>query len=120
MPFANYSADPAEQLLAARLTDGVTSELARLGTLGVVSHTSARRFAGSRQPLREIAKALDAQFILEGTVRDQAGEVLVQVRLVDASIDRKFWVEDFRGAVSDIPDIQRRIAKAAATATAQR
>ena len=120
LPFANYSTDPAERLLAARVTDGVTSELARLGTLGVVSHTSALQYAGVRQPIREIATALNAQFILEGNVRDQAGEVLVQVRLVDASVDRKFWVKDFHGALSDIPDIQRRIASAAATAIVQR
>ena len=43
--------------LAAELTDGVTAELARLGTIGVASHTSAMQFAGVRKPLKEIAKA---------------------------------------------------------------
>ena len=48
LPFANYSSNPAERLLAARVTDGMTSELARLGTLGVVSHTSAVQYADVR------------------------------------------------------------------------
>jgi len=120
LPFASYSTDEAAQLLAARVTDGITSELARLGTLGVVSHTSARQFAGVRQPLREVAQALGAQIILEGNVRDEAGRIIIQVRLVDATTDRKFWVKDFDGKESDIPEIQRQIAKGAATALLQR
>jgi adenylate cyclase len=116
LPFRHYSTDAAEQLLAERLTDGVTSELARLGTLGVVSHTSALQFAGVRRPLREIAKELDANLILEGNVATGNGRLRVQVRLVDAAIDQKFWVEDFTATPADIPDVQRRIAQAAAAA----
>ena len=116
LPFRHYSTDAAEQLLAERITDGVTSELARLGTLGVVSHTSALQFAGVRRPLREIAKELDANLILEGNVASDNGRLRVQVRLVDAAIDQKFWVEDFTATPADIPDVQRRIAQAAAAA----
>jgi adenylate cyclase len=116
LPFASYSGDQAEQLLAARLTDAVTGELARIGTLGVVSHTSALQFSGVRRPLREIAKALDATLILEGTVSGEPGRVRVQVRLVDGTRDRKYWVEDFEGTAADLPDLQRRIARAAAAA----
>ena len=110
----------ADRLLAARLTDGITSELARLGTLGVVSHTSALQFAGVRQPLREIAQALNVQIVLEGNVRDEAGRIVIQVRLVDAASDRKFWVKDFNGVVADIPEMQRQIAKGASAAVLQR
>ena len=120
LPFASYSTDEAAQLLAARVTDGVTAELARLGTLGVVSHTSAQQFAGVRQSLRETAQALNAQIILEGNLRDDAGRIIIQVRLVDAAADRKFWVEDFNGVVADIPELQRQIAKGASAAALQR
>jgi adenylate cyclase len=116
LPFHNYSSDPAQELLAARLTDGVTSELARLGTLGVVSHTSALQYAGVRKPLREIARALDATLILEGTVSSEGDRLRIQVRLVDATIDQKFWVDDFTGNAGDIPEIQRQIAQAASGA----
>lgn len=120
LPFTSYSTDSAGQMLAARVTDGVTSELARLGTLGVVSHTSALQFAGARRPLREIAQALNAQIILEGSVRDEAGRISIQVRLVDAAVDRKFWVQDFAGTASEIPELQRQIAKGASDAALQR
>ena len=116
LPFNNYSLDPAQQLLAAQVTDGITSELARLGTLGVVSHTSALQYAGVRKPLREIARALDASLILEGTVSFQGDRLRIQVRLVDATIDQKFWVHDFTGNAGDIPGIQRQVAQAASAA----
>jgi TolB-like protein len=117
LPFSHHSTDPADQMLAARVTDGVTSELARLDTLGVVSHTSASQFAGVRKPLREIAQALGASLILEGTVSRDAARLRVQVRLVDAATDRKFWVEDFEGTTADVPDVQRKIAQAASAAS---
>ena len=122
LPFSNYSTDPAEGLLAARVTDGLTAELARLGTLGVVSHTSALQYADvrPRTSLREIAKTLNAQFVLEGKVREESGHVTIQVVLVDASLDRKIWVHDSDGALSDISSMQRQLAQATSTAIAQR
>jgi TolB-like protein len=120
LPFEAFSADPAQQLLAARLTDGVTSDLARLGTVGVVSRTSALQFAGARRSIREVAKALGADLVLEGSVEANGETVRVSGRLVDAAIDRKIWVEDFVGRTSDLGELQRRIAAATAAAAASR
>ena len=122
LPFTNYSTDPAERMLAARVTDGITAELARPGTLGVVSHTSALQYEDvrPRPSLKEIATALNAQFVLEGRVRDEAGRINIQVVLVDALLDRKVWVHDVGGTASDIPEMQRQIAQAASVAVLQR
>jgi TolB-like protein len=110
LPFAHYSTDQGEALLAARLTDGVTSELARLGTIGVVSHTSARQFAGVRKPASEIARALHADIVMEGTVTRSGDRVIVTIRLVKAETDRKMWVREFEGHAADARDLERRIA----------
>ena len=122
LPFSNYSMSPNERMLAARVTDGITSELARLGTLGVVSHTSALQYADVRPrgSLKEIASALNAQYILEGKVRDEAGRITIQVVLIDGSLDRKIWVHDVAGLESEIPLMQRQIAQAASAAVIQR
>ena len=119
LPFASYSTDKAVPVLAARITDGVTSELARLGTLGVVSHTSARQF-GARQSLREVARSLNADVVMEGSIDTEGDLVRVTIRLVDASRDRKFWVEEFIGTIRNVPELQRRIAAAAGAAAARR
>ena len=120
LAFEPYSADPNDTILAGRITDGVTNELARLGTLGVVSRTSASQFAGARRPLREIAQTLNATLIMEGTITPRVGDRLrVTPRLVDAALDRKIWIEDVDGTIDDLPDLYRRIASAAAAAAAR-
>ena len=96
--------------LAARMTGSVTTELARLGTVDVASHTSAMQFAGLRKPLRDIAAALNVNFILEASVERQPGGLLVTTRIVSAATDRKIWVSDYRGATDDVRGISQRIA----------
>ncbi|MPY90209.1 MAG: hypothetical protein GEU99_20075 [Luteitalea sp.] len=118
LPFAHYSTEAADQLLAARVTDGVTSELARIGTLAVVSRTSALRFADSGKPLREVAQTLNADVVMEGSLLTDGDRVRVEARLVDAARDQKVWVEDFTGRVTEVRELQRRIAAAAAAAAA--
>ena len=107
--------DPAalgaeDAALAARLTESVTTELARLGTVGVASHTSAMSFAGARRPLREIAAALTAGYILEASVEREPNGLLVTTRIVSAETDRKIWVADYRGVADDVRGISQRIA----------
>jgi len=120
LPFVHYSTEEAGRLLAARVTDGVTSELARLGTVGVVSRTSALQFGGGGRPLREVAQALNADMVMEASLFVDGDRVRVEARLVDAALDRKVWVEDFEGRVADLRDLERRVATAAAAAALSR
>ena len=96
--------------LASRLTEAVTTELARLGTLGVASHTSAMQFAGQRPAMSEISAALRASYIVEASIDDEAGQLLVVARIVDAETDRKMWVGDYRGSRDEVRAIAQRIA----------
>lgn len=116
LPFAHFTTDEADRLLAARLTDGVTSELARLGTVGVVSHTSALQFAESGRPLRDLADALGAGVVMEASVFHEADRVRIEARLVNAASNRKFWVERFTGDAADPAELERRVAEAVAGA----
>jgi TolB-like protein len=95
---------------SALITEAVTSELARLGTISVASYTSAMQFEGQRRPMSEIAAALKSAYVLEASVDDEASEILVVARLVDAQTDRKMWVSDYRGARDDVRGIGARIA----------
>ena len=95
---------------SAQITEAVTSELARLGTISVASYTSAMQFEGRRRPMSEIAAALNSSYVLEASVDDEASEILVVARLVDAATDRKIWVSDYRGQRDDVRGIGQRIA----------
>jgi TolB-like protein len=119
LPFQQFSTDPADELLAARLTDGVTAELARTRTVGVVSRTSAQQSGIAGKPLREVAQALNANVVMEGSLTRDGERIRVNARLVDAATDRKYWVEGFDAPINELPDLQRRIAIAAAAAAAQ-
>jgi TolB-like protein len=120
LPFAQYSVDSADALLAAKLTDSVSSELARIKTIGVISRTSAAQFAAERRPLREIAQTLHADLVMEATVHHDGDTVRVDVRLVNAVTDRKFWVQDFSARTSDVASLPKRIAAAVAAAVRER
>ena len=106
---ANMAGDD-NQRLASQLTGAVTTELARLGTLSVASHTSAMQFAGQRRSISEISAALRANFVVEASIDDDGGQLLVIARIVDAATDRKVWVGDYRGARDDVRSIAQRVA----------
>lgn len=95
---------------SALITSAVTSELARLGTISVASYTSAMQFEGQRRPMSEIAAALKSAYIVEASIDDEASEILVVARIVNAATDRKMWVSDYRGARDDVRGIAQRIA----------
>jgi TolB-like protein len=120
LPMSHYSSDPDLAALAARLDDDVTSELARLGRVSVVSHTSAMQFAGVRKPLREIAAALNADFVVEATIETEPAGLKVVARLVNAATDRKVWVQDYHGRADDVHGLSRSIADGIATAVLTR
>ncbi len=120
LPFAHFSNLQTDGTLAARLTDGITTELARVGTLAVVSHTSALQFANAGRPLREIAQSLNATFIVEGSVVTKDEALHVSARVIDAAQDRKIWVKDFDASTSDLRALQRRIATDIAAAIEKR
>jgi TolB-like protein len=111
LPFHQFSSDPDDERLAANLTDGVTTELARIGSLAVVSHTTALQ-VGSRKSIKEIAQTLGVDVIVEGAVRRDGTRIEADVRLVNAATDRKIWTHEFVGDTHDLHDLQQRIAAA--------
>lgn len=107
LPFSNRIDDAA---LVDGLTENVTTELARLNTVSVASYTSARGSRRPDRPLREIASALNVNFVVEASVEPDGNGVLVMARIVDAETDRKIWVADYRGSRNEAHAIAQRIA----------
>jgi TolB-like protein len=95
---------------SAQITEAVTTELARLGTVSVASFTSAMQFAGRRPSMSEVADALKSRYVIEASVDDEASEILVVARIVSSETNRKMWVSDYRGARDDVRGIAQRIA----------
>jgi TolB-like protein len=110
MPFAANMIGGDNSNYSALITEAVTSELARLGTLSVASFTSAMQFEGRRPSMSEVAAALQSTYVLEASVDDEASEILIVARLVNARTDRKIWVSDYRGQRDDVRSLAQRIA----------
>jgi adenylate cyclase len=113
-PFDTYSTDPAEQMLATRLTDGVTAELVRLDTFEVVASTTARAVATGNDRLRDLAAALEADVLVQARVVTEGNGLRVETRAVSGALEHKFWVRTFHGDAADLDSLEREIAAAIA------
>jgi TolB-like protein/DNA-binding winged helix-turn-helix (wHTH) protein len=114
LPLANLSGDPQQDYFAEGMTDAVTTDLAKLHAVKVISRTSAMRFKDPKQPLPEIARALDVDGILEGSVQRSGGRVRVTVQLIRAPTDVHLWAESYDRDSRDILSLQGEIAQAIA------
>jgi adenylate cyclase len=114
LPFHVFSGRDDDRRLADRLTDGVTTELARVASLGVAAHTSASQYRDPQRSVREIGQALGVKVVMEGTAHVEAQMVRLEVRLVDSTLGRKLWVEEFTGRSDDLDGLERTVAQAVA------
>src|ERR1044071_8385314 len=114
LPFKNLG-PPADQYFADGLTEEMTSRLARLSGLRVISRTSADQYRESRKPLREIGAELGAGYVLEGSVRWEhtpgtAGRIRVTPRLIADSDDTPLWSADYEAELTEVFRVQSEIA----------
>ena len=110
LPLANLSGDSEQDYFAMGMTDELITELAHIGSLRVVSRTSAAQFKDSKKSLPEIARALNVDAIVEGSVVRTSDKVKVNVQLVDGPTDRHLWAESFQRSPADIVKLQRDLA----------
>ena len=114
LPFENLGA-PEDEYFAAGITEEITSRLALIKGLGVISRTSARHYKGSSKTIQEIGDELKVGYILEGTVRWEktaigGSRVRVTPRLVRVADDNQLWAEMYDDDFEAIFDVQSRIA----------
>jgi TolB-like protein/Flp pilus assembly protein TadD/tRNA A-37 threonylcarbamoyl transferase component Bud32 len=115
LPFRNLG-DPADQYFADGLTEELTSRLAALGGLRVISRTSAEQYRGSTKSLKEIGAELRAGYVLEGSVRWEradsgAGRVRVTPRLIAVAEDSPLWSEEYEVELTEVFRVQSEIAE---------
>ena len=95
LPLANLSGDPAQDYFADGMTDELITALAKDRSLRVVSRTSAMQYKGVRRPLRDIARELGVDGILEGSVERSGNRVHMTVQLIHAPSDTHVWAESY-------------------------
>jgi serine/threonine protein kinase len=102
LPLANLSGDSSQDYFSEGITEALTTELAQIGSLRVISRTSAMHFKDSRETLPEIARKLDVDAIVEGSVTRSAGRVRITARMIDTKADRDLWARTYEKDVKDL------------------
>ena len=115
LPLDNYSGDPTQDYFAEGITDELTAKLASISELRVISRGSAMQFGGrNRPPAPEIAKALNVDALIEGSVARSGDRVRITAQLIDARADRHLWARSFERNSGDVLALQAELASAIA------
>jgi len=110
LPFHNVG-EGAGEILADGMTDALIGELSQVGSLDVISRTTAMAYKGSSQPLSAISRELDLDVAVEGSVLRDGRRARISAQLVDAHSDRGLWSRSYDCDLEDLIDLQRRVAR---------
>ena len=113
LPLENLSPGD-DDFFADGMTDALITTLAQIRALRVISRTSVMRFKAARQPLPEIAKALNVDAIVEGTVLRSQGRVRIAAQLIHAASDTHLWGKQYESDLRDVLTLQSDVARAIA------
>jgi TolB-like protein/DNA-binding winged helix-turn-helix (wHTH) protein/Flp pilus assembly protein TadD len=114
LPLDNLSGDASQEYFADGMTDELITDLARTSALRVISRTSVMVYKGARKPLPEIARELNVDAVVEGSVQRFGDQVHITAQLIAAPADRHLWAESYEGNLRDTLTLQKKVARAIA------
>ena len=112
LPLENLSGDKDEEYFSDGMSDELIASLAKVRSLRVISRTSSMEYKGTHKPLSEIARELNVDAVVEGTVLRSKDRVRITAELVQVSSDRALWAETYESEMGDILSLQQRVASA--------
>ena len=112
LPFANMSGAAEQEFFADGLTEDILTDLSRFRDLFVISRNTSFKYRGQAVDVKKVARELDVQYVVEGSVRKAGNRVRVTVQLIDAESDHHIWAERFDRDMEDIFAIQDEITSA--------
>ncbi len=115
LPLVNLSSDSEQEYFSDGMTDELITELAKVGRLRVISHTSVQRYKETKRPLPEIARELSVDAVVEGTVMRSGDRVRITAQLIDARSDRHLWAESYERDLREVLTLQDEVAQRIAT-----
>ncbi len=111
LPFVNMSPDPEQEYFSDGLTEEIITDLSHIHDLLVISRSSAMTFKGTKKKIKEIAKEVNVQYVLEGSVRKAGNNLRITAQLIDATTDAHLWAEKYTGTLDDVFDIQEKVSR---------
>jgi len=116
LPFDNLSLDPEDAFFAAGIHESTLNQLAKIRDLIVIARTSVMQYKDDPPPIHEIAKALNVESIMEGSVRYADGRVLISAQLIAGRTGGHLWSDEFNRELTDVFAVQVEVAQQIAMA----
>jgi TolB-like protein/DNA-binding winged helix-turn-helix (wHTH) protein/Tfp pilus assembly protein PilF len=110
LPLQNLSADPSQEYFTDGMTDALITELAQIGSLKVISATSTAQYKSTKKPLPEIARELNVDGIIEGTVQRSGDRVRITAQLIYGPSDKHLWANSYERDMRDVFALERDVA----------
>jgi len=114
LPLESLSNDASQDYFADGMTDELISDLGQISALRVISRTSVMAYKRARKPLPQIARELNVDAVVEGTVLRSGDQVRITAQLIDASSDKHLWSQSYQGELRDTLALQSKVARAIA------
>ena len=116
LPFENLTGDPAQDYFVEGMTDALTTDLAQVGGLQVISRTSAMQYKAAKKPLTAIGQELNVDALVQGAIVRSGQHVRITAQLIHAATDRHVWAQSYEGELRDVVTLQQQVARAIAAA----
>ena len=114
LPLENLSGDPSQDYFSDGMTDELITELGQIKKLRVISRTSVMAYKGTHKSLAQIARELNVDAVIEGTVLRSSEQVRITAQLILASADKHLWAQSYEGDVRKTLALQKQVARAIA------
>src|ERR1700693_464280 len=114
LPLDNLSGDASQNYFADGMTDELITDLAQISALRVISRTSVMVYKGAHKPLPQIARELNVDAVVEGTVLRSGDQVRITAQLIEAATDKHLWSLSYKGELRDTLALQNQVASAIA------
>jgi serine/threonine protein kinase/Tfp pilus assembly protein PilF len=111
LPLKNLSGDPAQEYFADGMTEELTTDLSKIGAVRVISRTSAMRYKDANKSLPEIARELNVDAVVEGSVERSGDRVRITAQLIHAPTDTHLWADSYERDLRNILSLQDEVAR---------
>jgi serine/threonine protein kinase/tetratricopeptide (TPR) repeat protein len=111
LPLTNLSKDPDQEYFTDGMTDILIADLAQISSLRVISRTSAMQLKGTTRSLAEIARQLNVDGIVEGSVLRYGDQIRITAELIDPATDRHLWARTYDRKIGDVLALQSTVAR---------
>ncbi|CAN5402698.1 adenylate/guanylate cyclase domain-containing protein [soil metagenome] len=116
LAFANMSGDPEQEYFADGMVEEIITALSRMKWLFVIARNSSFTYKGRSVDVKQVGRELGVRYVLEGSVRKAGDKVRITGQLIDTATGNHIWANRYDGGLSDIFDLQDRIAESVAGA----